>query len=48
MNNWKLRCCIARKRGATAGERVVSAGLTAVRSLFKMFFLHSLDAKNLS
>jgi hypothetical protein len=25
---------------------VGSAGLTAVRSLFKMFFLHPLDAEN--
>src|SRR2546425_7943457 len=35
--SWKLRCCMARKRADTAG-------LTALRSLFKMFFLHSLDA----
>jgi hypothetical protein len=40
-----LRCCIARKRGDT-GEREETAGLTAVRSLFKMIFLHSLDAEN--
>jgi len=27
-----------------ARKRVDTAGLTAVRSLFKMFFLHSFDA----
>jgi hypothetical protein len=39
-----LRCCIARKRVEAGGKRVDTAGLTAVRSLFKIFFLHSLDA----
>src|ERR1700674_1414635 len=39
MNSWKLRCCKARKRVGTGG-------LTALRSLFKIFFLHSLDAEN--
>jgi hypothetical protein len=47
MNNWKLRCCIARKRVEAAGKRAGDGGLTAVRSLFKIFFLHSLDAENL-
>jgi hypothetical protein len=42
-----LRCCIARKRVETTGMRGGKAGLTAVRSLFKIFFLHSLDAENL-
>src|SRR5258708_36791057 len=46
MNSWKLRCCIARKRVEDDGKRGETAGLTAVRSLFKIFFLPSLDAKN--
>jgi len=45
MNSWKLRCCIARKRLEAAGKPEDTAGLTAVRSLLKIFFLHSLDAK---
>jgi hypothetical protein len=44
MKSWKLRCCIARKRVGAAGERADTGGLTAVRSLFKIFFLHQLDA----
>src|ERR1700687_6461431 len=39
MNSWKLRCCKARKRVGTGG-------LTALRSLFKIFSLHSWDAEN--
>src|SRR6266481_603805 len=44
MKSWKLRCCIARKRVGAAGKRADTGGLTAVRSLFKIFFLHQLDA----
>ena len=44
MKSWKLRCCMARKRLEGAGKRAGTAVLTAVRSLFKIFFLHSLDA----
>jgi hypothetical protein len=35
---------MARKRVDVPGKRADTSGLTAVRSLFKMFFLHSLDA----
>jgi hypothetical protein len=32
------------RSAAAAGKRVDTAGLTALRSLFKMIFLYSLDA----